>query len=141
VKKTITIIGVMGVVGMILLCMLGLSFIGRIGGAAGVPALREDLLARHGLVIADEESFAVRVAVLGEGAARKTQMRITFTPVETVARDATRLERYMRRLAGHVLEEPEWAGRLDSVAVVAVRKKDEVHRIYTLEDCAAPDHR
>jgi hypothetical protein len=113
-----TIIGFIGMIGMVLLSMLGVSFLGKVGGAEGIPRLRESLLARHGVNVDDPATFKVRPYHVDEGEERRKGLLIRFRPKEEVARSDKRVESLSRGIAYQIFSQPKWAKRLDFVEVV-----------------------
>ena len=55
-RKSLSIIVLMGLIAMVLMVMMMNRFLAQVGGADALPGLREDLVARHGIVLEDEAS-------------------------------------------------------------------------------------
>jgi len=98
------IILVMGLVAMVVIAGMGSFFIGKVGGAENLNPLRQELKAVFGHQMKNSDELKVRVIKDDDGQG----VVVGFTPVPSLARSPELRDRQIRRLASHVLGQPEW---------------------------------
>jgi hypothetical protein len=124
----------MGVIAMLLLSMLGASFLGKVGGAEGIPRLKEELILRHGRDLKEPEALKIRPLHEGQGSDRVRGILVRFQPLPEHASDEMWIEDVMRGLARGVFSDASWSRRIDFVEVVADAEPTEIRRRYTYEE-------
>ena len=89
---------------MVLMAGMGSFFVGKIGNAAMANPLRKELVAIYGHQMEDRDALTVRVKKdeSGDG------VIVSFTPNSSLSQDKKRRDRQIRRLANHVLGQPDW---------------------------------
>jgi len=103
-RKSMMVMMMMGIMGMVLMAGMGSFFVGKMGNAENASPLRKELLAIYGHQMKNPETL--RVSVLkDEGGAG---VIVSFTPKDSLSRDKQRRDRQIRRLANHVLGQPDW---------------------------------
>jgi hypothetical protein len=133
-RKSLSIIVIMGIVAMVLIVMMMNSFLSRVGSANALPRLREDLLARHGVVFEDESSLKIAPKRRGDGEEARRWLIIEFRPKADLARSRVALERRMRMMARQVYAQPKYEKRYDFIDVQAQTDAEVVEIRVTREE-------
>ncbi len=120
-RKSLMAMMMMGIVGMVLMAGMGSYFVGKVGNAEMVSPLRKELGAIYGHQMKDPETLKVRVKKDEGGQG----IVVSFTPKDSLLRDQQRRDRQIRRLANHVLGQPDWR-RINFVEVHLVLPEGRV---------------
>jgi signal transduction histidine kinase len=111
-NRSLMIIMVMGVLAMVLMAGMGSFFVGKVGGAENVHPLKKELAGVFSFHMKDPRALKVRVKKDedGEGVLVSYEVNPDFD------RDERSRNRQIKRLASHILVQPEWS-RLSYVEV------------------------
>ena len=111
-NRSLMIILVMGLVAMVCIAGMGSFFIGKVGGVENLQPLRQELRAVFGHQMKNRDDLKVRVVKDEDGEG----VVVSFEPTPALEKSVKRQSRQIRRLANHILGQPEWK-RLSFVEV------------------------
>ena len=111
-NRSLMIILAIGLLAMVFVAGMGSYFIGKVGGLENLGPLRQELKAVFGHQMKNREELKVRLAKDEDGEG----VVIAFVPTPSLEKDQRRRDRQIRRMANHVLGQPEWK-RLSFVEV------------------------
>ncbi len=103
-NRSLLIITVLGLLAMVCLAGMGSFFIGKVGGLENLSPLRQELRAVFGHQMKNPDDLKIRVARDGD----VEGVVVSFVPSATLGKSRERRERQVRRLANHILGQPEW---------------------------------
>ena len=121
-NRSMMIITVMGLVAMVCIAGMGSFFIGKVGGAENLSPLRQELMAVFGHQMKNRDEMKVRVVKDEDGEG----VVVSFAPSPSLEKSAERRDRQIRRLASHILGQPEWQ-RLGFVEVHLSMPAGKIH--------------
>jgi hypothetical protein len=110
-RRSLTIIMVMGMIAAVLLAFAGSFFVGKVGGAEHVQALRQEILEVYGAAVASPESLSVKV----RRTEKETGLEVVFPPVPRLARDERSCRSQMDRIAMFIYGKKRWRRTADFI--------------------------